>query len=272
MSEDRPANDDKTMTFWEHLDELRTRVRRALVVFAVATIAAWCVREYVLALVVYPFRKAWNAQQLPGIPELHFAAPGDAFIAYMKLSMIAGLVVASPAIFWQLWAFIAPGLYAREKKTTLLFVVSSSVLFAAGGLFGWYAAFPLAFGYFLSLSGEVAANGVSITPTVMMTDYLDFVGKMLLAFGAIFEIPLIALFLSATGIINYKQMWKFGRWFVLIAFIIGAVFTPPDVASQLIMAIPMCLLYFASIGLAYLFGRKTTDSSSTDLSINDSSG
>jgi sec-independent protein translocase protein TatC len=256
MSGTGAESEEKTMTFWEHLDELRDRIRRALIAFVIASFAAWGVREHVLWVLVYPFHKAWKEENVPGTPQLHFAAPSDAFIAYMKQSMIAGLVFASPVIFWQLWAFIAPGLYAKEKKTALLFVVSSTLLFAAGGTFGWYAAFPVAFGYFLSLSGDLGANGIEITPTVMMTDYLDFVGKLLLAFGAIFEIPLVSVFLSAAGIVNYVQMWKFGRWFVLIAFILGAVRTPPDVASQLIMAVPMCLLYLFSIGLAYLIGRR----------------
>jgi len=247
---------EKTMTFWEHLDELRFRVRRALIGFVLMCVVAWYAREYVLTALVYPFRKAWVEQNLPGAPELHFAAPSDAFMAYVKQSMIAGFVFAAPFIFWQLWAFIAPGLYAKEKKSSLLFVFFSTLLFAVGGMFGWYVAFPVAFGYFLSLSGDLGANGVAIVPTVMMTDYLDFVGRLLLAFGIIFEIPLVSLFLSSAGIINYRQMWKFGRWFVLIAFTLGAALTPPDVTSQLVMAIPMCLLYLVSIGLAYLFGKK----------------
>ena len=247
---------EKTMTFWEHLDELRFRVRRALIGFVLMCVVAWYAREYVLTALVYPFRKAWVEQNLPGAPELHFAAPSDAFMAYVKQSMIAGFVFAAPFIFWQVWAFIAPGLYAKEKKSSLLFVFFSSLLFAVGGMFGWYVAFPVAFGYFLSLSGDLGANGVAIVPTVMMTDYLDFVGRLLLAFGIIFEIPLVSLFLSSAGIINYRQMWKFGRWFVLIAFTLGAALTPPDVTSQLVMAIPMCLLYLVSIGLAYLFGKK----------------
>lgn len=248
--------EEKTMTFWEHLDELRNRVRKALIAFVIASVVAWYAREYVLTVLVYPFRKAWVEQNLPGAPMLHFAAPSDAFMAYVKQSMIAGLVFAAPVIFWQLWAFIAPGLYAKEKKSALLFVFFSNLLFMTGGVFGWYVAFPVAFGYFLSLSGDLGANGVAITPTVMMTDYLDFVGRLLVAFGVIFEIPLVSLFLSSAGIINYKQMWKFGRWFVLIAFTVGAMLTPPDVTSQLIMAIPMCLLYLVSIGLAYVFGKK----------------
>jgi len=244
------------MTFWEHLDELRKRVRGALIAFVIACVAAWYAREYVLTVLVYPFRKAWVEQNLPGAPTLHFAAPSDAFMAYVKQSMIAGLVFAAPIIFWQVWAFIAPGLYAKEKKSALLFVFFSTLLFFTGGTFGWYVAFPLAFKYFLSLSGDLGANGVAITPTVMMTDYLDFVGRLLLAFGVIFEIPLVSMFLSSAGIINYKQMWKFGRWFVLIAFSIGAALTPPDVTSQLVMAIPMCVLYLMSIGLAFFFGKK----------------
>jgi len=248
--------EEKTMTFWEHLDELRFRIRRALIGFVVMCVAAWYAREYVLTVLVYPFRKAWVEQNLPGAPELHFAAPSDAFMASVKQSMIAGFVFAAPYIFWQLWAFIAPGLYAKEKKSSLAFVFFSTLLFAIGGTFGWYVAFPVAFSYFLSLSGDLGANGVAIVPTVMMTDYLDFVGRLLLAFGVIFEIPLVSLFLSSAGIINYKQMWKFGRWFVLIAFTLGAALTPPDVTSQLVMAIPMCLLYLVSIGLAYLFGKK----------------
>lgn len=247
---------DRTMTFWEHLDELRTRLRRALVAYIVGFGVAWYLREYVLRALVYPFRVAWLTQQLPGEPQLHFAAPGDAFLAYIKQSMIAGGALAAPFIFWQLWAFVAPGLYAKEKKTAVAFVTGSTLLFACGALFAWRVAFPVAFNYFLSLSGSLGGQGVAIQPTVMMLDYLGFVARLLVAFGIIFEIPLLSLLLSMTGIINYKQMWRFGRWFVLVAFVLGAVLTPPDVASQLVMAIPMCLLYLASIGLAFVFGKR----------------
>ena len=249
---------DKPMTFWEHLDELRSRLRAALLAYVVGFGVAWYFREWVLGVLVIPFRQAWIEQKLPGAPELHFAAPGDAFMAYVRQSLLAGLVVAAPVIFWQLWAFVAPGLYAKEKKSALAFVVASTGLFAGGGVFGWRAAFPVAFNYFLSLSGNLGDKGVSITPTVMMNDYLEFVGRLLLAFGAIFELPLVILFLSVAGIVNYVQLWRFGRWFVLIAFTVGAVLTPPDVTSQVIMSVPMCVLYFASIGLAYLFGKRPT--------------
>jgi sec-independent protein translocase protein TatC len=249
---------DKPMTFWEHLDELRNRLRYALLAYVVGFGVAWYVREKILGLLWIPFREAWVSQKLSGPPELHFAAPGDAFMAYVRQSMIAGLVIAAPFMFWQLWAFVAPGLYKKEKKSALAFMISATLLFVGGGMFAWKVAFPVAFNYFLSLSGNMAENGLSISPTVMMNDYLEFVGQLLLAFGAIFELPLLILFLSVAGIVNYLQLWRFGRWFILIAFTVGAVLTPPDVTSQMIMSIPLCVLYFASIGLAYVFGKKPT--------------
>lgn len=253
-----PAEDAKQMTFWEHLDELRRRLVYSIGAFFVACGIAWTAREQMLAVLVKPFADSWAAQKLAGPATLHFGAPGAAFVAYLKLSMIGGVALAAPMIFYQLWAFIAPGLYAREKRYVIPFVVTSSALFVGGGYFGWRAAFPLAFNYFLGMSGTVGGQGVTITPTVMMGEYLDFVMQMLLAFGVVFEIPLFITFLSMAGLVTYLSLIKFGRWFILIAFVVAAVMTPPDVTSQLLMAIPMCLLYFLSIGLAYVFGRKPT--------------
>ena len=258
---ERPADaaeDAKQMTFWEHLDELRRRLVWSIGAFFVSCGAAWAVREHMLAWLVKPFADSWAAQKLPGPATLHFGAPGAAFIAYLKLSMIGGVALAAPMIFYQLWAFVAPGLYAKEKRFVIPFVLASSGLFVGGGYFGWRAAFPLAFNYFLGMAGTVGGQGVTITPTVMMGEYLDFVMQMLLAFGVVFEIPLFITFMAMAGIVNYLQLIKFGRWFILIAFVVAAVMTPPDVTSQLLMAVPMCLLYFLSIGLAYVFGRKPT--------------
>jgi sec-independent protein translocase protein TatC len=137
------------------------------------------------------------------------------------------------------------------------FVFLSTALFVGGGYFGWRAAFPITFDYFLSLSGNVG-NLIDIKPTVMMNEYIDFVSQMLLGFGLVFEIPLFLLFLSFAGVVNYLTLIKFGRWYILVAFVVAAIFTPPDVTSQLVMAVPMCVLYFLSIGLVYLFGRPPT--------------
>lgn len=248
--------DDKTMSFWEHLDELRVRLTRAAMAYVVAMFAAWAVKDPILAWLWKPFVDSWKAEKLAGEPKLHFAAPGDAFVAYFKLSMIAGLGLAAPMLFYQLWAFIAPGLYRREKRYAGGFVFFSSFFFVGGALFGWRMAFPISFQYFLGLTADAKSAGITLEPTVMVGDYLDFVSQMLLAFGVIFELPLLLTFLSMLGVVNYLQLYRFGRWFVVIASILGAVLSPPDTTSMIIMTVPLVVLYFVSIGLAYLFGVK----------------
>ncbi|HMI89007.1 MAG TPA: twin-arginine translocase subunit TatC [Polyangiaceae bacterium] len=244
------------MTIWEHLDELRSRVIRALIAYVVGASIAWTFRDEILAWMWKPYAESWKAQNIPGDPTLNFAAPSDAFKAYLNLSLIGGVMIAAPVIFYQFWAYIAPGLYKKEKKIVLPFVFFSTVLFVGGGLFGWRVAFPLTFDYLLSLAGAAQGIGLAIRPVVMMGEYIDFVSRMLLGFGITFELPLLILFLSIAGVVNYLQLIRFGRWFILIAFVIGAIFTPPDTTSQIAMSLPLCVLYFLSIGLAYLFGKR----------------
>lgn len=251
--------DDKMMSLWEHLDEFRVRLTRAAGTYVVAMFAAWAVKDPILAWLWKPFVDSWKAEKLTGEPKLHFAAPSDAFMAYFKLSMIAGLGLAAPMIFYQIWAFIAPGLYRKERRYALGFVVTSSLFFVGGGLFGWRMAFPISFQYFLGLTVDAAHAGITLEPTVMVGDYLDFVAQMLLAFGLIFELPLLLTFLSVVGLVNYLQLYRFGRWFIMIAAILGAVLSPPDTTSMVVMTVPLIVLYFASIGLAYVFGQKPSE-------------
>jgi len=251
--------DDKVMSLWDHLDELRGRITRAALAYVVAMFAAWAVKDPILAWLWKPFVESWKAEKLPGEPKLHFAAPGDAFLAYFKLSMIAGLGLAAPVIFYQLWSFIAPGLYRKEKRYAMGFVTLSSLFFVGGGLFGWRMAFPISFQYFLGLTTDAAAAGITLEPTVMVGDYLDFVSQMLLAFGLIFELPLLLTFLSLVGLVNYLQLYRFGRWFIMLASIVGAVLSPPDTTSMIVMTVPLVVLYFLSIGLAYIFGQKPSE-------------
>lgn len=264
---DDPADDGggeggeggKPMTFWEHLDELRKRLIWSVIAFFVGCFAAWGVHERLLSILTKPFIHAWTDQHLHGAPNLNFSAPGAAFVGYFRLSMIGGAAMAAPFIFYQLWSFIAPGLYSKEKRYIIPFVSLSTLLFVGGGYFGWRVAFPISFNYFLGLSGPVGADGLTITPTIMMGEYIDFCSQMLLGFGLVFELPMLLLFLSIAGIITYLDLIKRSRYFVLIAFVVAAILTPPDVPSQLTMAIPMCLLYVVSIGIVYLFGRKPTE-------------
>jgi sec-independent protein translocase protein TatC len=248
-----------TMTFWEHLDELRKRLTWSVLAFIVCCIVAWEFRERMLGMLTKPYVDAWIAQKVPGSPSLHFGAPAAAFMAYLELSLLGGLGLAAPIVFYQLWSFVAPGLYAREKKFVVPFVVLSSGLFVGGGWFGWRTAFPVTFDYFLGLSGTLEGQGISIVPTVMMGEYIDFSVRMLIAFGLIFELPLFLTFLALAGIVNYLHLIRFFRWFVLVAVAAGAVLTPGDAISlQLLMTAPLCGLYLLSVALAYLFGKKPT--------------
>ncbi|MEO5726888.1 MAG: twin-arginine translocase subunit TatC [Byssovorax sp.] len=257
-----PADDGeggKPMTFWEHLDELRKRLTWSVLAFFGGCFAAWGVHEELLSILTKPFIHAWSEQHLQGAPNLNFSAPGAAFTGYFRISMIGGAAMAAPFIFYQVWSFIAPGLYAKEKRYIIPFVVLSTLLFVGGGYFGWRVAFPISFNYFLGLSGPVGSDGLTITPTIMMGEYIDFCAQMLLGFGLVFEMPMLLLFLGIAGIINYLDLIKYSRYFVLVAFFVAAVLTPPDVPDQLAMAIPMCILYVVSIGLVFLFGRKPTE-------------
>jgi sec-independent protein translocase protein TatC len=249
----------KPMTFWEHLEELRTRLIRALIALFVGCIAAWTVHERLLGWLEAPLHDAWKKAGLPGDANLHQLALTGGFTAYIKLALIGGAVLAAPFMFYQLWAFIAPGLYAREKKYIIPFVGLSSILFVGGGYFAWRVAIPLSFRYFLGLASGSGSDGVTITPTLNVGDYIDFCLQVLLGFGLTFELPMLLLFLGIAGVLNYLTLLKFARWFIFLAFVVSAILTPPDVVSQLAMAIPMCLLYLVSIGLVYLFGKPPTE-------------
>jgi sec-independent protein translocase protein TatC len=246
---------DEAMSFWEHLEELRRRLIYMLISFVMGAVAAWTLRERLLNWLTAPFASAWTQAALAGAPALHFPAPQSLFVAYMKLSLIGGLIFSLPILLYQLWAFVSPGLYSKEKRYAVPFVVSSCGLFALGAWFGWRFAFPAAFRYLLSFSGRIGPN-IVVEPAVMVDEYIEFVSRLLLAFGTVFELPVLVFFLSIAGIINHTHLIKFFRVFVVIAFIIAAVITPPDPLSQLILAIPLCGLYGISIGVAYLFGRR----------------
>lgn len=250
-----------TMTFWEHLEELRWRIIKMGISFVIGAGVAWAYREQLLLWLTQPFIRAWNTSGLHGKAALYFPAPAALLTAYIKLALLGGLLLSLPVMLYQIWAFVAPGLYSREKRFAVPFVVSSCALFAGGGYFGWRVAFPIAFQYLLGLSGPVGPT-FEVKPTVMIGEYLDFVSHMLVAFGIAFELPVFVFFLSVAGLVNHRHLIRFARYFVVVAFIIGAVFTPPDVTSQFMLAVPLCGLYGISIGIAWIFGKRPRDASS----------
>jgi sec-independent protein translocase protein TatC len=191
-----------------------------------------------------------------GEPTVHFANPVDPFVAYMKIAVVCGFLIASPWVFYQIWAFIAPGLYRKERVYALPFVLASTVFFAGGAFFGYRVVFPLGFETLLGMSGMLPSATMRVQPTIMLDEYMTFATHMLLAFGVVFEVPVIVTFLALVGIVNWRQLLAFGRWWVVIASIVAAVLTPPDVGSQMMMMVPLVVLYFLSVLLAYFFGPK----------------
>lgn len=247
--------EEGTMSFWEHLDELRSRLVRAVFAFIVGAGVAWFFKEELLMVLTKPFVDGWNTAGGTK-PSLHFPAPASLFLAYVKLSMLGGLVLALPIILYQIWAFIAPGLYAREKRLAIPFVVTSCGLFALGGFFGLKVAFPAAFEYLLGFATNDPNSPLIVEPTVMIEEYMEFVIQALLAFGLVFEIPVVVFFLSITGLVTHRHLIGFGRYFIVVAFILAAVLTPPDPLSQLLLAGPLCVLYGLSIGIAWLVDKS----------------
>ncbi len=420
--------EESKMSFLEHLEELRVRLIRSVIAVLVGMIACWFFKEEMLAFLLEPLYEAWqNVEGLPEPKPLNFSSMLEPFVAYLKMSAVGGLFVAAPVVLYQLWKFIAPGLYPKERRLAVPFVMVSSLLFVGGSLMAYSVVFPIGFQFFLDfaagremtdLEAEVAVTepadakatpvepivieepetvadagvedgGVAETdpkaepaeeaakeeetatgdsanraeeeeaaswyeqllgrflgpscgemsaktpgpgevellfvwhvsrcgepppldkmkrndepillvwkdipgaesgfanfaavdapqkgrqeyslrvpanpglkqlaPVLMIKDYLTFAIRLLLAFGLIFELPILISFLSLAGIVNWKQLLKFSRWFLVLSVVLAAMLTPPDVITQLLLATPLMVLYFLSILFAYIFGPKVED-------------
>jgi sec-independent protein translocase protein TatC len=181
----------------------------------------------------------------------------EAFFTFLKVSFLAGLMIASPVIIYQFWMFVAPGLYAREKRLLLPIVFLSTLFFVGGALFGYFIVFPFGFKFFLGFATE------TIRPMPSMKEYLSFSAKLLLAFGLVFELPLVITFLARLGLVSVEFLKKNRKYALLLFFVAAAILTPPDVVTQIMMALPLMLLYEISIIGARIFGRKKEASAST---------
>ena len=251
------------MPFVQHLTELRDRVRNAAIAFVVAFLVCWGFADDIFEWLRKPFYDIWMQHSGPGVqllvklrlvpdtwdwgrPRMIFTSLTEPFWVNMSVALWAGLFAASPFVFYQLWRFIAPGLYKRERTVVTWFTVLSAVFFVSGALFCFEFALPALCNFMLGYnSGDRQAM-------LTLTDYLDLTRNMMLAFGAVFEMPLLIYFLAMVGLVTHRSLWKFSRWFIVLAFIIGAILTPsPDVVSQIMMATPMVVLYNLSILLAW---------------------
>ena len=244
---------EQEMTFFQHLGELRSRLLRSMLGLIPAVAIGWLFKTEIKDFLVAPLQPAWEKLELPGQAVLRFSGPADAFMMYMKNSLIAGVLLASPWIFWQLWMFIAPGLYKKEKALAIPFIVASTVCFAGGAIFGYKLVFPEAFTVLLGFSDE------TLVATLFVKDYMPFFRRMLLAFGIVFEVPVIVTFLAGAGMVTWQQLLKFSRWWIVCAAFISMLLTPQDVYTMVMMLIPLVVLYFVGVGCAYLISLFQKD-------------
>lgn len=253
-SSENGTDNEEGMGLLDHLAELRRCLTRACIWAIIGFGACWAFVDPIFDLLVNPLLAI-----LPAGTHAQYTTLPEAFFTRVYVAFVAGLFLSSPAIFYQIWAFVAPGLYEEEKRWILPIALLSAIFFIAGAVFCYFIVFPFAFSFFISYS----TPEIVITPKV--SDYLNFVIKLLFAFGLIFEMPIFTFFLARFGIITAAMMRRARKYAIVGIFILAAILTPPDVVSQLLMAVPMLLLYEISIGVAAIFGKKKeTDAKSAE--------
>jgi sec-independent protein translocase protein TatC len=240
------AYDDRTMPLLGHLEELRSRLIKAFLAIAVALIPTYWFASDLFAFLAQPLQAIG-----PTPPTLIGTGPTEAFFTKLKVSFIAAIFLASPVVFFQLWRFVAPGLYEHERRYVLPFVFFATCFFALGAAFCHVFVLPVGYAFFIE-----QYESIGVQPSLRISEYLSFTARMLLAFGVTFELPVLTFFFARVGLVTYKTLLSAYRYAIVIIFIVAAILTPgPDVASQLLMAAPLLVLYTLSIGVAYLFGK-----------------
>jgi sec-independent protein translocase protein TatC len=241
-----PEDAGGKMSFLEHLDELRHRLIVSILAIIVGFLIAFFFIDHIFAFIMRPLQ-----QILPPGGRLIYTEATEAFMLQLKMAALAGVVLAAPVIMWQVWLFIAPGLYSREKRFALPFVLFSSIFFVGGVAFSHYVVFPAAWKFFASFNNDYLAFMPKVSEAFGLYAY------MLLAFGVIFQMPTLVLALARMGVVTAGFLWRHTKYAVLAIFIISAVITPSsDVVNQSLMAVPMLVLYLLSILIAWIFGRK----------------
>jgi sec-independent protein translocase protein TatC len=233
--------DETRAPLLDHLIELRTRIIRALLALTVGFFICLYFADEILGWLVRPLKQAFPE----GEGQLIFTKLPEVFFVELKVALFAGFMVSFPVIANQLWAFVAPGLYAREKKAFLPFLIATPVLFTAGAALAYFVVMPTAFRFFLGFGGE--AGGLAVQALPSAGDYLGLVMQFILAFGLTFLLPVLLLLLHRAGIITRAQMAGARRYVIVGIFIIAAIVTPPDPGSQIILAVPLWLLFEASL-------------------------
>ena len=240
------AGDMKEAPLLEHLLELRTRLVRCLIAVGIGFAASYAFAEKLLGILLKPLMDV-----MPGGSKLIATSLPETFFTVMKLALVAGAFVASPYIFYQLWKFVAPGLYKEERKIIVPVAVATAVCFVGGALFGYFIVFPFGFKFFV----DYASDYITVMPTI--SAYFSLAVTLLFAFGLIFELPVFIFFMTSLGLVTTKTLRKFRRWAILLSFIVAAILTPtPDAVNQLLMAGPMVILYEVGIWVSWFVDKS----------------
>jgi sec-independent protein translocase protein TatC len=240
-----PESQLEKMSFLDHLEELRKRLMVSMIAVAVGFLVCWAFAEKIFAKLQEPLTKF-----LPPGDKLAYTRLTAPFFLYMKVAFFAGLFVAAPVVLFQLWLFVAPGLYKRERRLAAPFIIFGTLFFVAGGYFGWRFLLPATCNFFVE-------TGKQFKQMVTVDDYFSFASTIILATGAVFETPILIFFLARLGIVTPAFLMQKFKYAVVLSFVIAAIVTPtPDMVTQSALAIPMILLYLIGVAVAYLFGKK----------------
>jgi sec-independent protein translocase protein TatC len=237
--------EDEKLPFTAHLEELRRRLIICFIAVGIGFVISYVFSKRLFEILMQPLVAAMPPQE-----KLIYTGLPEAFFTYLKVAFLAGLLLAVPVIMHQLWMFIAPGLYDREKRLFLPIVLLSSLFFLGGALFGYFVVFPFGFEFFMGFASDY------VKPLPSMKEYLSFSAKLLFAFGVVFELPLFITFLAKLGIVSVAFLKAKRKYAILLFFVFAAILTPPDVITQVLMAVPLILLYEVSILGARVFGKK----------------
>jgi sec-independent protein translocase protein TatC len=244
----KPQEAMPAMSFLEHLEELRRRIIYCIVAVVVGFFACWNYAEKIYELVQRPIMDALKHNGMA--EKLVYLNPTDAFNLYLKTAALAGLFVTSPFILYQVWLFMSPGLYRKEKRYVVPFMFSTIGLFLSGGYFGYKLVFPAALEFLIGY-------GKQFTPMITVHEYTDLFLSVIIGLGVVFELPILVFFLALMGVVSAGWMWRNVRYSILVIFIIAAVLTPTtDILNMCIFAAPMVALYLMSIGIAWLVHPK----------------
>lgn len=236
--------DSKAQSLYEHLGELRSRLINCAYILVVATGLCYGFSEKIFNFVRSPIT--------PYLPSggLIYTGPMDKFIAHLKLSFVCGILISCPFWLYQVWKFIAPGLYSKERKYTMGFIFSGTALFLLGALFSYYVVLPMAFQFLMTFGGDIDK------PMISIDQYMGFFTQMCLMFGVAFELPLVIIILGMLGIISQQFLRKNRRYAVMTIAVISAIITPPDLLSMVMMLAPMLILFESAVLIVGIFEKK----------------